>query len=52
MKHTHDWEHYIGIWYDGDNEFRVYRCECGAVLTQSCDGDEFIHAPSGKEEKQ
>ena len=50
MNHVHNWE-YIGIWEDGSNEFRAYKCHCGAVLTQSYDGDEFIHAPSKEEEQ-
>ena len=52
MKHEHIWE-YIGIWSDwGDDDYRAYRCKCGAVLKQFGDGGEVIQEPPGKEEKQ
>lgn len=49
--HTHDWI-YIGIWSDGSNEFRAYKCECGAVLTQFFDGGEVVQEPPKKEDEQ
>lgn len=51
MKHEHIWE-YIGIWSDWNDEYRAYRCECGAVLKQFEDGGEFIQEPPRKEGKQ
>ena len=53
MKHEHILE-YIGIWSDwGDDEYRAFRCECGAILKQYQDGGEFIQEPPRKgEEKQ
>lgn len=52
MKHEHIWE-YIGIWSDWiDDEYRAFRCECGAVLKQYEDGGEFIQEPPRKEGKQ
>ena len=48
MKHEHTWE-YIGVWTDwGDDEYRAYRCECGAVLKQYGDGFETIQEPYKK----